>query len=117
MPTVTAAEVTVPADLRVQVVPARETVFVVLHGELDLATAPTVEEELAGLREVGFSQLVLDLRALDFMDSTGLSLIVRQLDAGQFAIVPGDGQPCRLLEMTGLLDAVPHVRPRDAPLL
>ena len=104
------------AALRVEVRPSRDTVFLVLRGELDLATVGVVASEIATLRHAGFKRLVLDLRALEFMDSTGLALIVREHDAGPFAIVPGDGLPRRVLELTGLLDAIPHVRGRDVPL-
>ena len=40
-------------------------------GELDLDTAHDVEQQLAGLRADGCERLVLDLRGLRFMDSTG----------------------------------------------
>ena len=117
MHAVTTVETTAAPALRIEVIPSRASVFVVLRGELDLSTAPVVSEELAGLREVGFCRLVLDLRALDFMDSTGLSLVVGEHERGDFAMVPGTGQPRQVLEMTGLLNAVPHVHPRDAPML
>jgi anti-sigma B factor antagonist len=105
-------------DLRIEVVPDRRRVFVALIGELDLATAPAVDAQLRELRDVGFDQLVLDLRSLSFMDSSGLALILRALHAapeGTFAIVPGAGAPERVLRLTGVLDAVPIVRERDAP--
>ena len=94
--------------------PARETVFLALHGELDLSTSAVVEDEIAGMRELGFKRVVLDLRPLAFMDSSGLALIARSLDE-PFAIVPGDGQPRQVLDLAGVLDAVPQVRERDAP--
>jgi anti-sigma B factor antagonist len=49
-----------------------------LEGELDLATAPDLEAELERIhqREWPFSQLVVDLRNLSFLDSTGLEVIV-----------------------------------------
>jgi anti-sigma B factor antagonist len=50
-----------------------------LEGELDLATAPQLEAELERIHEEEwpFSQLVVDLRALAFLDSAGLEVIVR----------------------------------------
>ena len=44
------------------------------HGELDLATAPTLEAALDGV-EIA-ERLVLDLCGLSFIDSTGLHLLV-----------------------------------------
>ena len=108
---------TVP-DLRIEVVPDRARVFVALAGELDLATAPALAAEIADLRSRGFERVVLDLRCLEFMDSTGLALILGELErseAGAFGVVVGDGEPRRLLEMTEVLGALPLVRERDAP--
>jgi anti-anti-sigma factor len=56
---------------------------IALHGELDLATAPKLQAELRDLVEGGgepLEHVVLDLRDLLFLDSTGLEVIV-QLDA------------------------------------
>lgn len=53
-----------------------ERVTFIPRGELDLATAPELEElVLATLRD-GERQVVLDLRELTFMDSTGVRTIV-----------------------------------------
>jgi anti-sigma B factor antagonist len=53
-----------------------DTVRIVLSGELDISTAPRVEEELQKLEEGRPATIVLDLRGLEFMDSTGLRVIV-----------------------------------------
>src|SRR5690349_14860875 len=62
-------------------------------GELDLDTAPLLEEALTAARAQGGARLVLDLRRLTFMDSTGLRLVIRWDTAAreegfEFAIVP-----------------------------
>ena len=44
-------------------------------GELDLATVPVLDDQLAELRDAGSRRLILDLRGLDFIDSTGLRCI------------------------------------------
>ena len=48
-----------------------------VSGELDLASSPTLEEELERVAESGAEVVVVDLRGLEFMDSTGLSVLVR----------------------------------------
>lgn len=53
-----------------------EAVRIVLTGELDISTAPRVEEELGRVEEGSPAVIVLDLRELEFMDSTGLRVIV-----------------------------------------
>ena len=47
----------------------------VLRGELDLATAPQLEQAVAERLDAG-TDVVVDLRELVFMDSTGLRVLV-----------------------------------------
>lgn len=47
-----------------------------LRGELDLSTVNRLEEELGRAEQAGTQLLVIDLRALTFLDSTGLRTIV-----------------------------------------
>jgi anti-sigma B factor antagonist len=60
-------------------------------GELDIATAPQVEEELERLEADLPSVLILDLRELEFMDSTGLRTVLaadtRARQAGRRLVV------------------------------
>lgn len=88
--------------------------FVEAHGELDLATVPAVEREVHELRKRGVKQIVLDLREITFMDSSGLSLLLRldaeaRSDGFSFALAEGDGPVRRLLELTDLADGFQHV--------
>ncbi len=81
-----------------------------LFGELDVASSPALEAELA--RVPDDKLLVIDLRALDFIDSTGLGVLVRThqhaKEHGQeFALVKGAGQVDRLLSLTGLSEQLP----------
>ena len=48
---------------------------VVIRGELDLATAPELEAAIQGRLDDG-QDVVVDLRELEFMDSTGLRVLV-----------------------------------------
>lgn len=63
-------------ELRVQVVPARAEVHVVPVGSLDLHTVGPIEEAVRELRESGFETIVVDLRGLDFLDSSGLGMLL-----------------------------------------
>jgi anti-anti-sigma factor len=49
---------------------------VIVSGELDLATAEELDAELKRAETSGPATLVLDLRELDFMDSTGLRIVI-----------------------------------------
>ena len=83
-------------------------VRIALSGELDVATARSVEERLTAL-EAGElpAHVILDLRGLRFIDSTGLSLLINADKRGRKAgrrvtIVAGTGPPRRILDTTGL---------------
>jgi anti-sigma B factor antagonist len=52
------------------------SVAVALIGELDISEAPGVEETLSGIEQRKPPLLVLDLRRLSFLDSSGLRLIL-----------------------------------------
>ena len=79
---------------------------VALEGELDMATVPVLEEHLAVLEQDRVKALVLDLRDLTFVDSTGLHAFLsasqRAVDNGhRFAIVGVTDSTRRLFEITG----------------
>jgi anti-sigma B factor antagonist len=100
--------------LRCEVVPEREAVRVRPVGTLDMATAPLLESKLAELRTAGFRDLIVDLRGLDFMDSTGLRLVLRwdaaaRADGFQVGFVPGSPQIQRVFEVTGTAEHVPFL--------
>jgi anti-sigma B factor antagonist len=70
-----------PPGFRIVTAKTGAGVHVTLHGELDLATAPRLQAELEDiLRADGIERLVLDLRELLFLDSSGLEVII-QTDA------------------------------------
>ena len=80
----------------------------VLAGELDAHTAPLLAEHLAEL-PAGDGDVVLDISRVEFMDSSGLRVVIdahqRALDAGRRLVLR---QPTsavqRLLEISGLSD-------------
>ena len=45
-------------------------------GEIDVYSAPQLREAILGLIGTGVSHVIADLRAVDFLDSTGLGAIV-----------------------------------------
>jgi anti-sigma B factor antagonist len=76
-----------------------------VSGELDVASSEILERELAKLHTV--STVIVDLRALTFVDSTGLGVLVRAHQLAKqahrrFGLVRGHGQVDRLLTLTGL---------------
>ena len=63
-----------PLELRIE--HDHEAPRLVLSGELDLASAEELEGELKQLESAEPPLLVLDLRELEFMDSTGLRTVI-----------------------------------------
>ncbi len=83
-----------------------DRVVVRLEGELDMASAPPLRATIEDLDLDGKSMLVLDLQQLQFMDSTGLRLILWarercQESARELALTPGSPQVQRLLTVSG----------------
>jgi anti-sigma B factor antagonist len=80
-----------------------------VSGELDLATVPSLEQELDAALKSPVSAVVVDLSELEFIDSTGIAVLVRAMgvDNGseRLRFVPSrsDGVN-RVLEMTGVAE-------------
>ena len=92
-------------------------VVVAVSGELDLRTSPELEEQLTRAFDAGAELVILDLRRIEFMDSTGLRVVLsahqRARETGRrFALVRGADQVERVLTLTGVRDLLTVV---DAP--
>jgi anti-anti-sigma factor len=91
---------------------------VILRGELDLSGIPSIESELERLAsEPGIEAVALDLRELEFMDSSGLRLVVladqRLRDVGRrLLLVRGPQSVQRVFEITRTGERLEFV---DAP--
>jgi anti-anti-sigma factor len=88
-----------------------ETAVVALAGELDMAGAAALEQELGLLQA---HTIIVDLRGLEFMDSSGLRAITtsaqRAQDAGRrFALIPGAAQVMRVFEITRMRERLEFV--------
>jgi anti-sigma B factor antagonist len=97
--------------LRVNTEQADRTIRLTVEGELDIASAARLEEALAEAEKGEPELIVLDLRGLQFMDSTGLRTILsadsRAREAGRrLVVVQGDENVKRVFEVTRLYDRV-----------
>jgi anti-anti-sigma factor len=82
-------------------------VCLTLSGELDISSAPQVEEALGRIESERPGLLVIDLRGLDFMDSTGLRTVVSadaraREDGRRLAVVRGREAVDRIFTVTRL---------------
>jgi len=96
---------------RCEVDPDRESVIVRPVGELDLATAPIVDAQLSELVTAGFESVVLDLRKLCFMDSTGLKLLMSwearsRAEGVALRVLPGPPAVQRVFDVAGVTHLV-----------
>jgi anti-anti-sigma factor len=99
---------------------------VAVRGELDLSTAPELEGPLNDAIAAGDASVLVDLSECEFIDSTGIALIVRawqQLDrgangdgAGRVVICSYNDQVRRVLEITGIELSIPIHSSRDEAL-
>jgi anti-anti-sigma factor len=100
------AAVDLPPDFSVTRRRAGDAVVVAPTGEIDLATVDQVEVELDAARGEA-RQIVLDLRAVSFIDSAGLRLVISQsralpAEGAEFAVVRGPAEVQRVFDLVGL---------------
>jgi anti-sigma B factor antagonist len=96
-----------PIDIAVSAEAGGDVAMVAVSGDLDLSTAPELERSLAGVQTDGRA-VVLDLRRVSFMDSSGLRVILaadaRARSAGsRLVLVEGPPGVQRVFKLT-LLD-------------
>ncbi len=78
-----------------------------VEGELDLHTAPTLQAEIDSALEAKPTLVVIDLSGVDFMDSTGLSVVVATVAAmrehgGEVRVVTGAEKITKVFTLTGV---------------
>ena len=96
---------TTPFDVSIETTAATATLR--LSGELDTATAPVLRDHVVRLISEGRTQLVFDCTNLEFIDSTGLGVLIgaraRALAAnGSVALQGVSSSMRRLLVVTGI---------------
>jgi anti-sigma B factor antagonist len=96
---------------------AADLVVVVLDGELDMASGPLLQSALEGDEVIESPTVVLDLHRLEFLDSTGLRIILAARERcrernQEFAVTRGSEQVQRLLSVTGVAE---HLRTVATP--
>lgn len=95
-----------------------------VQGELDMNTAPELEEALEEALSGDGASIMLDLSECEFIDSTGIALIVRawqQLEgngsgSGRLVLCCFKPQVERLLKITGVGSSISMHEARDAAL-
>ena len=76
---------------------------IVARGDLDLNTARALDAKLREAEASDAPQIILDLSALEFIDSTGLRTVIeasRRAGRDRLGVVRGSGHVARLMEIT-----------------
>jgi anti-sigma B factor antagonist len=81
---------------------------ITLKGSLDAATAPRLYQQFTELSRLGITRVDVDLANLDFMDSSGLSVLVAEHkrtrnDGGGLVIMSPNRRVIRLFQLNGLM--------------
>lgn len=92
----------------------RDKLVVAVQGDLDMATAKDFRDRVDGmlLMRPGIQQLLVDLSAVGFIDSSGLGVIIgryklMQDRGGQMALTGAGSNVYRILEMSGIKKLMP----------
>jgi anti-anti-sigma factor len=99
------------SDFAVHTHITERSVSLALSGELDIVSSPALEQAVAELTGSDVDLVVVDLRGLDFMDSTGLHVLLQAHQQAQdlgrgFALIRGPEQVQRLFDLTGLTETL-----------
>ena len=92
-------------DLNVQEL--GDVAVVAVRGELDISTSPVLRDRLVELGSGSAKRLVIDLEAVEFLDSTGLGVLVGGLKrmrskGGDLALVCTKPRILKVFEITAL---------------
>jgi anti-sigma B factor antagonist len=94
-------------DIKVTTREAGDRTVIDVEGEVDVFTAPKLRETIIACISEGKDKLIVNLSGVDFMDSTGLGVLVGGLKRvkernGELAIAGAQGTVLRVLNVTGL---------------
>lgn len=83
-----------------------------VNGEVDVYTAPKLREQLVSLVDAGRYDIVVDMEAVEFLDSTGLGVLVGGLKRvrthdGTLRLVCTQERILKIFRITGLTKVFP----------
>jgi anti-sigma B factor antagonist len=107
-----------PFEVRTEV--QEESARLRVSGELDIATAPRLEDAVAGVLTQGVSRVLIDLSGVTFVDSSGLRLCIvlstRAPDQGwQLALIRPTEPSISVFRLTGAEQNLPFVEDPGSP--
>jgi anti-sigma B factor antagonist len=105
-------------ELRVEIDESPHAWSVVIRGDVDISSAPQLEAVLDEVIEKGALLVVLELEHVEFLDSSGLRVILaaaNELRDRDGSLVIGGASPAvvSVLEITGVIDRLRSSSPAD----
>jgi len=108
-------------DLDVEAIRENGASVIALRGEIDVYTAPLLRQKIVDLVDEGALNIVVDMEKVDFLDSTGLGVLVEGLKrvktrGGNLTLVATQDKILKIFDITGLNKAFPIFSTRDDAL-
>jgi anti-sigma B factor antagonist len=102
-----AGRLAVPMDLDLESTRRGSASVLTLRGEVDVYTAPRLRQAIVDLVDAGSPLVVVDMANVDFLDSTGLGVLVEGLKrararSSDLAIVATQDKILKIFDITGL---------------
>lgn len=99
-------------DLTLEVKKRGDFAVLDVSGEVDVFTAPKLREQLITLVEAGSKDIIVNLEGVEFLDSTGLGVLVAGLKRvktadGTLSIVCTKEKVLKVFKITGLTKVFP----------
>ena len=99
-------------DLELEATRRGNADIITLRGEIDVYTAPRLRQAIVDLVDGGAAHVVVDMEKVDFLDSTGLGVLVEGLKRikgrnGTLSIVATQDKILKIFDITGLNKAFP----------
>ena len=94
-------------DLMLNEYAVGDSTVIEVSGEIDVYTAPRLREKIIALVDAGHYRLIVDMERVEFLDSTGLGVLVGGLKRvrahdGGIDLVCTQGRILRIFRITGL---------------
>ncbi|HEY3374991.1 MAG TPA: STAS domain-containing protein [Candidatus Aquicultor sp.] len=99
-------------DLKIESKEVNGIGIIILEGEVDVYTAPKLKSRLIDLVDEGKYDIIIDLQKVEFMDSSGLGVLVGGLKRvkshqGSIALVCTQENILKIFRITGLVKVFP----------
>jgi anti-sigma B factor antagonist len=99
----------------IELVERQSSLVLVLEGEIDMSTAPLLDDELARAEATDAPTIVVDLVHVEFIDSSGLHVLIKHACSDQnrerIRLTKGSPAVQRLFEITGAFEYLPFESP------